>query len=87
VTNQPTPASAIRAANAPRTSGAEPRIRVRGLGKHYGTLEVFRNIDFDIGEREIVAVVGPSGCGKTTLTRPLLACRCSPVLASAANCW
>src|SRR5581483_4950442 len=30
---------------------------------------VFRNIDFDVGEREIVAVVGPSGCGKTTLLR------------------
>ena len=38
-----------------------PRIRVRGLGKRYGALEVFRNIDLDVGEREIVAVVGPSG--------------------------
>src|SRR5471030_3388322 len=48
---------------------SQPRIRVRGLGKHYGALEVFRNIDFDVGEREIVAIVGPSGCGKTTLLR------------------
>ncbi len=47
----------------------EPRIRVRGLGKRYGTLEVFKSIDFDVGEREIVAIVGPSGCGKTTLLR------------------
>jgi NitT/TauT family transport system ATP-binding protein len=47
----------------------EPRIRVRGLGKHYGALEVFKNIDFDVGQREIVAIVGPSGCGKTTLLR------------------
>ena len=47
----------------------EPRIRVRGLGKHYGALEVFRNIDFDVSKREIVAIVGPSGCGKTTLLR------------------
>ena len=46
-----------------------PRIRVRGLGKRYGALEVFRNIDLDVGEREIVAVVGPSGCGKTTMLR------------------
>ena len=42
---------------------------MRGLGKRYGALEVFRNIDLDVGEREIVAVVGPSGCGKTTLLR------------------
>ena len=52
--------------NAP---GSAPRIRVRGLGKRYGALEVFRNIDLDVGEREIVSVVGPSGCGKTTMLR------------------
>ena len=45
------------------------RISVKGLGKRYGTLEVFRDIDFTVGEREIVAIVGPSGCGKTTLLR------------------
>ena len=56
----PTPASA---------KAADARIRVRGLGKSYGALEVFRNIDFDVGAREIVAIVGPSGCGKTTLLR------------------
>jgi len=50
-------------------NGAAPRIRVKGLGKRYGALEVFRNIDFNVGEREILAVVGPSGCGKTTLLR------------------
>jgi NitT/TauT family transport system ATP-binding protein len=48
---------------------SESRIRVRGLGKRYGDLEVFRNIDFDVGAREILAVVGPSGCGKTTMLR------------------
>ncbi len=69
MTNQQTAASATRMATATRGASAEPRIRVRGLGKHYGTLEVFRNIDFDVAEREIVAVVGPSGCGKTTLLR------------------
>jgi NitT/TauT family transport system ATP-binding protein len=39
------------------------------LGKHYGPLEVFRDVDLDVGAREIVAIVGPSGCGKTTLLR------------------
>jgi len=69
VTHQQTAVSAITSANIARAAGAEPRIRVRGLGKYYGTLEVFRGIDFDVGEREIVAIVGPSGCGKTTLLR------------------
>ena len=58
-----------RRLGSPRRSSAEPRIRVKGLGKRYGALEVFRNIDFEVGEREIVAIVGPSGCGKTTLLR------------------
>ena len=69
MTSQATAASATRKAPASQTARDEPRIRVRGLGKHYGPLEVFRNIDFDVGEREIVAIVGPSGCGKTTLLR------------------
>jgi NitT/TauT family transport system ATP-binding protein len=48
---------------------ANARIRVKGVGKSYGALEVFRNVDLDVGSREIVAIVGPSGCGKTTLLR------------------
>ncbi|MDI3469620.1 MAG: ABC transporter, ATP-binding protein [Pseudolabrys sp.] len=61
--------------SAPSAPAAQPahadsaRIRVRSLGKRYGALEVFRNIEFDVGAREIVAIVGPSGCGKTTLLR------------------
>jgi ABC-type nitrate/sulfonate/bicarbonate transport system ATPase subunit len=66
---QQTATSATRPALGAHASGAEPRIRVKGLGKYYGALEVFRNIDFVVGEREIVAVVGPSGCGKTTMLR------------------
>jgi NitT/TauT family transport system ATP-binding protein len=45
------------------------RIRVKGLAKRYGALEVFNSVDFEVGTREIVAIVGPSGCGKTTLLR------------------
>jgi len=45
------------------------RIVVRGVGKKFGELQVFRDINLTIGEREIVTVVGPSGCGKTTLLR------------------
>jgi len=45
------------------------RIRARGVCKSYGGLEVFRGIDLEVGDAEIVAIVGPSGCGKTTLLR------------------
>ncbi|MGH6671702.1 MAG: ABC transporter ATP-binding protein [Xanthobacteraceae bacterium] len=50
---------------------AAARIRVRGLAKRYGTFEVFRDIEFDVGQREVVTIVGASGCGKTTLLRCL----------------
>jgi ABC-type nitrate/sulfonate/bicarbonate transport system ATPase subunit len=58
-----------RADRSASAAGAGARIRVKGLAKRYGDLEVFRGIDFEVGEREIVTVVGPSGCGKTTLLR------------------
>jgi NitT/TauT family transport system ATP-binding protein len=57
------------AGTAGQSEGSAVRIRVRGLGKRFGTLEVFRGVDFDLGEREIITIVGPSGCGKTTLLR------------------
>jgi NitT/TauT family transport system ATP-binding protein len=58
-----------RASPSANGQSAAPRIEVSGLGKHYGTLEVFRQVDFAVANHEIVAIVGPSGCGKTTLLR------------------
>ena len=45
------------------------RIVTSGAGKHFSALEVFRDINLEVGEREVVAIIGPSGCGKTTLLR------------------
>src|SRR3954447_13390619 len=61
------PARATLPMSLPQPAGE--RIRVSGLGRRYGALEVFRGIDFTAREREVVAIVGPSGCGKTTLLR------------------
>lgn len=47
----------------------QARIEAAGVGKSFGALEVFKDINLSIGEREIVTVVGPSGCGKTTFLR------------------
>lgn len=51
------------------SSGGEPRIRVIDAGRRYGTLQVFKDVNLDVGEREVLAIIGPSGCGKTTLLR------------------
>ncbi len=47
-------------------------LKVTGLAKRFGDLEVLHNIDFTLGEAESLAILGPSGCGKTTLLRILL---------------
>src|SRR5471032_3297407 len=47
----------------------QSRIRIVGAGMRYGDFQVFRDVDLEVGAREIVALVGPSGCGKTTLLR------------------
>jgi ABC-2 type transport system ATP-binding protein len=41
-------------------------IEVRGLTRHYGTLEAVRGIDFEVRECEIFGLIGPDGAGKTT---------------------
>jgi len=46
-------------------------LQARGLAKRYANgpavVEVFRNLDLDVDEGEMLAVVGPSGIGKSTL--------------------
>ncbi|MET7295188.1 amino acid ABC transporter ATP-binding protein [Streptomyces griseoloalbus] len=48
---------------------SRPEIRVSGLHKSFGSNEVLRGIDLEIGQGEVVCVIGPSGSGKSTLLR------------------
>jgi polar amino acid transport system ATP-binding protein len=47
----------------------EPMIRVRGLHKSFGALEVLKGIDIDIHPGEVVVLFGRSGSGKSTFLR------------------
>ena len=42
-------------------------IKIQGITKSFGSLQVLKGIDLTIGRGEIVSIVGPSGAGKTTL--------------------
>jgi multiple sugar transport system ATP-binding protein len=44
-------------------------VRIRGLSKAYGAVQVLHGLDVDIADGEFVVLVGPSGCGKSTLLR------------------
>ena len=46
-------------------------LTAKKLFKSYGDLHVLKNINIEIEDNEIVAIVGPSGAGKTTLLQIL----------------
>lgn len=42
-------------------------IKLEGITKSFGSLQVLKGIDLEINKSEVVSIVGPSGAGKTTL--------------------
>ena len=48
-----------------------PVITAKGLELWYGSAQALRNVDIDIPERKVTALIGPSGCGKSTFLKTL----------------
>jgi glutamine transport system ATP-binding protein len=46
-------------------------ITVKNLKKSFGSLEVLKDINVEVKEREVICVIGPSGSGKSTFLRCL----------------
>lgn len=44
-------------------------VRLEGVEKWFGDVQVIKGIDLEINDGEFVVFVGPSGCGKSTLLR------------------
>ena len=63
----------VRAAGATGTVSAvsEPMVRIEGLRKSFGDLEVLRDINLDVMPGQVVTIIGASGSGKSTLLRSL----------------
>ncbi|BBP60234.1 MULTISPECIES: amino acid ABC transporter ATP-binding protein [Pseudomonas] len=48
---------------------SHPLVRVEGLHKSFGRLDVLKGIDLQVQQGQKISLIGPSGSGKTTLLR------------------
>src|SRR3984957_1721362 len=44
-------------------------LKLKGVSKSFGSVEVVRDVNLSVDDGEFVVFVGPSGCGKSTLLR------------------
>jgi phosphate transport system ATP-binding protein len=49
--------------------GSPAKVEVQKLSFYYGKARALKDVEFDIPEKRITAIIGPSGCGKSTLLR------------------
>ena len=49
----------------------DKKISVSGLNLYYGENHALKNINMEIREKSIMALIGPSGCGKSTFLKCL----------------
>jgi len=54
-----------------QASRGEPVVETRDLSVYYGDERALEDVNLDIHEREVTAIIGPSGCGKSTFLRCL----------------
>jgi phosphate transport system ATP-binding protein len=51
------------------TAEPAPKLATRALDFYYADARALKQIQLDIPERKVTAIIGPSGCGKSTLLR------------------
>lgn len=71
--NQTTPVSDVMPAETRQESALEPQHRVkvhsRDVSVFYGEKQALFDVDLDVPEHSVMALIGPSGCGKSTYLR------------------
>jgi phosphate transport system ATP-binding protein len=58
-------------AGVPPEVAARPKLQAVDLNFFYGNFHALHNINLEVPERRITALIGPSGCGKSTFLRTL----------------
>jgi phosphate transport system ATP-binding protein len=56
---------------APDTKRNRYKVSVKNLNSWFGGKQALKDINLDVKENTVTALIGPSGCGKTTLIRCL----------------
>jgi len=67
-------AHGLLAQNAPGLAAdvlENPVFSCRDVNVFYGGKQALKNVNLDIGRRQVLALIGPSGCGKSTFLRCL----------------
>src|SRR5690606_28417524 len=54
-----------------QSRSVEPIMSIRNLNSGYGSIQILRDVSFDIMPGEILAVIGANGAGKSTLFRTI----------------
>ncbi len=47
-------------------------LEVENLSAAYGMVQILREVNFKVEEKEIVSIIGPNGAGKTTLVKTIM---------------
>ena len=55
----------------PARAGAPPLLEARSISKYFGAITALHNVNFHVGEGEVLGVVGDNGAGKSTLMKIL----------------
>jgi len=66
--------AAVRERDMPAVRRGRPRdllLTMRGIHKHFGAVRALVDVDFQVSEGEVVALVGDNGAGKSTLVKIL----------------
>lgn len=49
----------------------KPKMQMRNVDVFYGEKQAIFDVNLEVGEHEVIALIGPSGCGKSTFLRCL----------------
>ena len=47
----------------------DPKMSMRNVDVFYADKQAIYNVDLDVANNEVIAMIGPSGCGKSTFLR------------------